>query len=60
MSHVFRSKSPIFDLKIQNSYRQHTNKNDFYACELKYHKQNLFIGNLEIDYVIRQIRLQGI
>ena len=37
-----------------------TNKIDFYACELKYLKQHLFNGNLEIDYVIRQSRLQGI
>ena len=32
----------------------------FYACELKYHKQHLFNGNLEIDLMIRQIRLQVI
>ena len=59
MSHVFRSKCPIFDLEIQNGYRQHRNKSDFYACELKYHKQHMFNGNLDIDYLIRQIRLQG-
>ena len=27
-------KLPIFDLQMQNGYRQHTNKSDFYACEL--------------------------
>ena len=33
----------------------------FSARELLYHKQHLFNGKLKkIDYVIRQIRLQGI
>ena len=47
MSHVFRAKSFIFDIQIQNGYRQNTNKSDFYACDLQYHEQHLFIGNLK-------------
>ena len=34
MSHVFRSKWPLFDIQTQNGYRQQTNKSVFYAREL--------------------------
>ena len=47
MSHVFRSRWPLFDLQIQNGYHQQTNKSVFYARELYYHKQHLFNGNLK-------------
>ena len=37
----------MFDLQVQNGYRQHTPKSCFYACELKCHKQHLFNGKLK-------------
>ena len=41
------SKWPIFDLQVQNGYRQHTNKSCFYARELWYHKQHLLKKNFK-------------
>ena len=33
----------FFEFQIQNGYRQQTNKIVFYARELLFHKQHLFI-----------------
>ena len=34
MSHVFWSKWPLFDLQVQNGYRQHTLESCFHSCQL--------------------------
>ena len=42
---MFFEQNDIFDLQVQNGYRQHTNKRVFYAFELSYNKQHFFNRN---------------
>ena len=54
---ISRSKGHLLDLKIQNDYRQHTNKSVF--LQLNYNIILCLMEIEKIDYVIRRIRLQG-
>ena len=56
----FRSKWPIFDLQIQNGYRQHTNGSLFMNLNYTIIKLICLWKSRNVDYVIRKIRLQGI